>query len=203
MTMAVTMGPFTPFFAEWVYQHMKPYVRSTSAATPVQRHPSLAVAPLGAASEVVVTWTHAQVRCTRGVRGGGCWLRLEESSVHAGISAAAAAAVVPSGWQPDGGAWAMQVLEWLRSAKLDEFVGAFEANGMTGPDLLDLDHGDLSSMGLSRCTDRKRVLRYRVRWRFCPEGGHARAVCAGLTAACLRRHVSGRCEACCSKAHWK
>ena len=32
MTMAKFMAPFTPFFAEWMYQHMKPYIKTSAEA---------------------------------------------------------------------------------------------------------------------------------------------------------------------------
>eukprot|EP00730_Choanoeca_flexa_P015684 TRINITY_DN7256_c0_g1_i1.p1 TRINITY_DN7256_c0_g1~~TRINITY_DN7256_c0_g1_i1.p1 ORF type:complete len:1294 (+),score=446.59 TRINITY_DN7256_c0_g1_i1:87-3968(+) len=114
MTMAKTMAPYTPFFAEWMYQHMLPY--TAAAAAPAggvskTRSESLSKAPLTSASEVVVEWTPAQV------------------------------------------------VAFLRDNGLGEYADQFKTNGMSGEDLVDLSHEDLTSMGLGRCTDRKRVLR--------------------------------------------
>ena len=60
MTMAKTMAPFTPFFAEWMYQHMRPYAAVAKASR--SQHPSLTKAPLGSAAEVVVEWETPEVR---------------------------------------------------------------------------------------------------------------------------------------------
>lgn len=60
MTMSKTMAPFTPFFAEWMYQHMRPYTDTTDKPVKEQ-HPSLTKAPLTSAAEVVVEWETPEV----------------------------------------------------------------------------------------------------------------------------------------------
>eukprot|EP00045_Choanoeca_perplexa_P016863 m.233311 g.233311 ORF g.233311 m.233311 type:complete len:1289 (-) comp17379_c0_seq1:2522-6388(-) len=112
MTMAKAMAPFTPFFAEWMYQQMRPYAEaSTGPAARRSSHPSLSKAPLTSAAEVVVEWETPEV------------------------------------------------VGFLNERDLAQYAGDFETNGISGADLVDLTHEDLSSMGIERCTDRKRVLR--------------------------------------------
>ena len=53
----------------------------------------------------------------------------------------------------------VQVADWLKLHQLEQYVAKFAENGISGGDLLDLSHEDLQSMGITRCTDRKAVLR--------------------------------------------
>ena len=52
-----------------------------------------------------------------------------------------------------------QVVSFLAEQDLSQYAADFESNGISGADLMDLTHEDLASMGVDRCTDRKRVLR--------------------------------------------
>ncbi|EDQ92788.1 uncharacterized protein MONBRDRAFT_19043 [Monosiga brevicollis MX1] len=120
MTMSVTMGPFTPFFAEWMYQHMRPFVVTASASTTTRGH------KVSTSSDIALT-------------------------LHQGPMTAAAEAVAE--WSLDN------VNAWLSSNELEDYQELFASNGLTGADLVDLSHDDLLSMGVNRCTDRKRILR--------------------------------------------
>ena len=51
------------------------------------------------------------------------------------------------------------VQTWLEAQQLAQYKDKFAENGIVGADLLDLSHEDLQSMGVTRCTDRKAVLR--------------------------------------------
>ena len=90
LSLSKLMAPVTPFFTEWVYQRLRPYL----------------------------------------------------------------ARAQPSEWSNS------QVSTWLASVGLSSYTELFQQHGIKGMDLLDLSHEDLTSMGISRCTDRKAVLRY-------------------------------------------
>eukprot|EP00049_Salpingoeca_infusionum_P007190 m.116932 g.116932 ORF g.116932 m.116932 type:complete len:1283 (-) comp13619_c0_seq1:6698-10546(-) len=93
MTLTKTMAPFTPFFAEWMYQQLKPYIADPETAT-------------------------------------GCL------------------------------AWGSEdVASWMQDNNLGQFAALFQHNGIRGRDFVDLCHNDLVSMGISHCSDRKRILR--------------------------------------------
>ena len=82
----------------------------------------------------------------------------QQIKMHISSAAAAEAGtlpVAPSAWDAAAvAAWANSLSE-----KSGDFGKAFADNGITGADLLDVDHADLTSMGFAKCHDRKVVLR--------------------------------------------
>lgn len=62
---------------------------------------------------------------------------------------------------PAAAEWSVQqVSDWFASnVALSDYAHVFEQNKMTGIDLVDLTHDDLSSMGVEACHDRKAILR--------------------------------------------
>ena len=58
---------------------------------------------------------------------------------------------------------AADVAQWLQSSSLTGFMALFAVQGITGEDLCDLTHADLSSAGVRSLHDRKRILRSRDR----------------------------------------
>jgi isoleucyl-tRNA synthetase len=105
-TQSLVMSPFAPFFAEYSYLKLRPYIKAAV-----------------------------------------------DAEVASGAAAAGGAAVI-AGWSVE------VVSKWLAAnPELGDYAGLFEKNKLSGADLVDLSHDDLTSMGVEVCHDRKVILR--------------------------------------------
>ncbi len=126
LALTKAMSPFTPFFAEWLYQKLRPYVINATFS-------------------------------------GDADFSL---SAH-GETAGSAPAGSPDSWTPK------HTAEWLGSAGLGQYAALFSENGITGRDLLDMNHEDLQSMAFCAAVTarlsfvRLRTLRLWVPHRLC------------------------------------